>query len=172
MATLDNVMRFTAQVSREHPDMPAKEQVELATRMADEFEASGGGSGERAEKRSGPSIREIIEPEFVKGGHAITVDRHDFHDQHGIGLTYQSIRSALRKYITSEFRLAIRETEDEFIITRVAQQAGESGLDSAIKGAMNAERARICGEIDELLGDSFRDRALLKALKIIVRQGE
>lgn len=171
MATLDNVMRFTAQVSREHPDMPAKEQVALATKMADEFEANGG-SGDREEKRGGPSIREIIEPDFVKGGYAITVDRHDFHDQYGISLTYQNIRSALRKYASNEFRLVIRETEDEFIITRVAQQAGVGNLDSAIKGAVNAERARICGEIDELLGDSFRDRALLKALKIIVRQGE
>lgn len=42
----------------------------------------------------------------------------------------------------------------------------------APEGSVEEERARICNAMDELFGDSFRDRALLKALRIIVRNGE
>lgn len=175
MANLDNVIRFTQEVAAEFPEMDAAEQVRIATERAEQYEASGqdtkpsrspGAGGD------GPSIREIIEPEFIDNGYSITIDRHDFQAQHGVSLTYQSLRSALRKYIGDNHRLVIRETEDEFTVTRVVRQASVEEFSTAVNGAIGIERARICGEIDELLGDSFRDRALLKALKIIVNQGK
>lgn len=169
MASLENVIRFTQQIAAEFPHLDATEQARLATERADEFESRHGTSQPGG---SGQSIREIIEPEFIDNGYSITIDREAFEEEHGIQLTYQSLRSALRKYIDDNHRLVIRENYLHFTVTRVVRQSSLEEFTTAVNGAIGVERARICGEIDELFGDSFRDRALVKALKIIVNQGK
>lgn len=133
MASLDNVMKFTAQVSRDYPDMPPNEQVALATKLADEHEATG------ADNKGSKSIRSLVEPEFIRNGFKITIDRQKFYREYGVKLTYQNLRSAMRSHYTPTHRVTISENEREFTLTRETKKENADQVEILIQ----EERDRI-----------------------------
>lgn len=171
MASIDNIIKFTQQVTAEFPDMEPGEQARMGARRAQEFEDSAADSTPASSKGSA-SIRSILEPLFKAGDYSITIDREAFEGEHGITLTYQNLRSAFRAYFTDTHRIVIRENALHFTVTREVKTQAAGAFDEQVSQAVQVERARVCDAMDELFGDSFRDRTLLKALKIIVRNGE
>lgn len=171
-ASIDNVIKFTIQVSAEFPDMPPDEQARLGAQRAEEWEASGAEEAKQPGARAGKqSIRELIENDFIAGGYDITIDREEFYEQHGIELTYQNLRSAMRAHYDDTYRVVIKENDVHFRLTRQVKAQAQGVFDEQIGQAVKAERARVCQAIERIFNGSPRDNALLEALKIIVNNG-
>ena len=172
MADIQTIIRFTQQVAAEFPDMEPGEQARLGAKRAEEFEAQHDGRTSADGTKIGKkSIRDIIEPAFLDGGFSITIDREQFLQEHGIVLTYQNLRSALRAYFDENHRVVIRVNDIHMTATREAKYDAPTGNEAAVEWALHAERLRICLAIDELFKDSIRDRAFIMALKMIVNGG-
>ncbi|QEG10377.1 hypothetical protein KMI8_55 [Klebsiella phage KMI8] len=175
MASIDNIIKFTQQVSAEFPNMEPGEQARLGAKRAEEFETQ---EGERIESpskgwsMSRQSIRAILEPSFIAGDYDITIDRHAFKQEHGIELTYQNLRSAFRAHFNDAYRVVIRETDLHFSVTREVKEQARSALDEESLRAVQVERARLCAAVDEVFKDPTPEhRALAMALKIVINNG-
>lgn len=117
----------------------------------------------RAEGR--PTIRSLIEQDFIDGGRKCSVDAMAIEDEHGIIITPQNIKSALKFHIKPGERMSITRDDEGYFNVEIANKAPDTRKQPTM--AVIEDRDRVC----RLLSRFMEPGAQREMLMLIVRNG-
>ena len=112
-----------------------------------------------------PTIRSLIEQDFLDGGRKCKLDAMMIEDEHDIVLTPQNIKSALRLHIKPGERLSIMRDDEGYFSVAIVTKAAESNRPPTT--AVLEDRDRVC----RLLMRFMEPGPQREMLMVIVRNG-